>query len=263
MSTRTRIASALVALVAIATPIRVCADEVTTMARVGPGTHKIFDPPPGGATTVRVERFLLDRTAVTNKQFLAFVLAHREWQRGVAPTLFAESSYLSHWASPTTLGDEIEADGPVVRVSWFAAKAYCEARNARLPTEYEWELAADANETLEHPNDPARTARILDWFGKPTVKRLPRVGGGAANMWGVREMHGLVWEWVFDFNTRVLDDGRAAGDAAVCGGTTLRARDKLDYPAFMRAAFRASLRAAYTTGGLGFRCAADDKVKKP
>ncbi len=263
MSPLTRLAVSMAAILAVSAPRAAQAAEPGPMARVGPGTHKIFDPPPGDSATVRVERFLLDRTPVTNAQFLAFVLAHREWQRGVAPALFAEANYLSHWASPITLGDEIESDGPVVRVSWFAAKAYCESRSARLPTEYEWEFAADANETRAHANDPARTARILDWFGKPTVKRLARVGIGAPNLWGVRDLHELVWEWVFDFNTRVLDDGRSGRDAAVCGGTTLRARDKLDYPAFMRAAFRASLRATYTTGSLGFRCAADDKAKKP
>ncbi len=228
------------------------------MARVGPGVLHPFDPP-GAETTVRVRAFMLDRTQVTNRQFLAFVTAHAKWQRGKVAPVLADESYLASWEAPTTLGGDIAPDAPVVRLSWFAAKAFCEARGARLPTEDEWELAADATEKRAHVgDDPARKKQILDWYAQPTPKRLPKVGVGAPNVWGVRDMHGLVWEWVYDFNTRVLGGDRGRVDEAfVCGGTALRARDKNDYASYMRVAFRASLRAAYTTANLGFRCAAD------
>jgi formylglycine-generating enzyme required for sulfatase activity len=87
------------------------------------------------------------------------------------------------------------------------------------------------------------------------------VGTNQANYWGVQDLHGLVWEWVLDFNSSMLaTDPRRAGDRdrlAFCGGGAIGATDQADYPSFMRVAFRSSLRAEYTTHNLGFRCAAD------
>ncbi|MDI9849240.1 hypothetical protein QM467_14370 [Rhodoblastus sp. 17X3] len=46
-------------------------------------------------------------------------------------------------------------------------------------------------------------------------------------------------------------------DAQFCGGGATGVRDPADYPAFMRYASRASLKAAYSQDNLGFRCAGD------
>lgn len=58
-------------------------------------------------------------------------------------------------------------------------------------------------------------------------------------------MHGVVWEWVYDFNgSLVSSDNRESGDAAAeryCGGAALGAIDIANYAAFMRYAFRSSL----------------------
>ena len=40
-----------------------------------------------------------------------------------------------------------------------------------------------------------------------------------------------------------------------CGAGAVGARNTADYPAFMRAGYRSSLRASYTVPNLGFRCA--------
>src|SRR3546814_3290704 len=52
---------------------------------------------------------------------------------------------ISDWSSDVCSSDL--ARQPVVNVSWFAASAYCEAQDARLPTWSEWEYAAAADET--------------------------------------------------------------------------------------------------------------------
>jgi formylglycine-generating enzyme required for sulfatase activity len=215
----------------------------SSMARVGPGVYRPLYPPSPAEKEIPVKAFLLDRLPVTDGDFLAFVRAHPEWRRDRVPRVFADDGYLSQWAAPDALGPEVDERQPVVRVSWFAAKAYCAARGARLPTEAEWELAASGTPR----------AQILSWYARPNPAQLPRVGSTPANSWGVQDLHGVVWEWVLDFDSSmVTPDARG-----FCGAGALEAIDKDDYPTFMRVAFRSSLRADYTTRNLGFRCAAD------
>jgi formylglycine-generating enzyme required for sulfatase activity len=229
------------------------------MTAVGPGTLDVFDPPRPEEATVPVERFFLDKRAVTNAEFLAFVSSQPRWKRDAVSRIFADDHYLADWASPTELGARAPENAPVVRVSWFAAKAYCAARGARLPTESEWELAAAAGERSPRADRDARRAEVLAWYAQPTPSVMPNVARGKPNFWGAYDMHGLIWEWVLDFNNRVVGDGRRADEAFVCGGSSLRGSDRADYAAYMRVSFRASLRGAYTTANLGFRCASDTK----
>ena len=74
-------------------------------------------------------------------------------------------------------------------------------------------------------------------------------------------MHGLVWEWVDDYNTALVT-GESRGDSGLdrnlfCGSESVGSSDPKDYAAFMRFAFRSSLEAKYTVRNLGFRCATD------
>jgi formylglycine-generating enzyme required for sulfatase activity len=214
-----------------------------------------------GLTRVTVRDFVMDAKPVTNREFLAFVRSHPVWTRSAAPSVFRDASYLSHWRGDLELGPSALRDQPVTRVSWFAASAYCAARGARLPTEAEWEYAARASETdRDASRDAEFTARILRWYSQPQPDTLPNVGNSPANAWGLFDMHGLVWEWVEDFNTpRAIADSRRASETGgrFCGGAAVNATNVADYAAFMRFAFRSSLRASFTVHNLGFRCAAD------
>jgi cytochrome oxidase Cu insertion factor (SCO1/SenC/PrrC family) len=219
-------------------------------AMVGPG---VYAPLFGNSADdkVQVEKFELDRLPVTNADFLSFVRSHPKWRRSQVPHAQAEEHYLARWTGDLELGPDASPHAPVVQVSWFAAQAFCEARSARLPTEAEWELAAAADETRRDARkDPAFTRQLLAWYEKPNPERLADVGRGAANAWGVSDLHGLVWEWVGDFMSGAPVDG-----ARFCGPGAAAAADKSDYAAFMRSAFRSSLEARYTVGNLGFRCA--------
>ena len=53
---------------------------------------------------VRVSAFELEVAPVTNAAFLAFVTAHPKWRRGQVSRLFADASYLAHWAGDLELG---------------------------------------------------------------------------------------------------------------------------------------------------------------
>jgi formylglycine-generating enzyme required for sulfatase activity len=241
--------------------VRGTARATSGMARVGPGTYRPLYPASPAERDVTVAAFLLDVRPVTNAEFLAFVRMRPEWRRDQVKRLFADSDYLSHWESALRLGDKAGPRQPVTRVSWFGAKAYCAARGARLPTEREWELAAAAAKTTPDGSaDPAWLERILAWYAQPAaMAELPHAGRGAPNYWGVRDLHGLVWEWVYDYGASLVTvDSREKGDGdqtRFCGSAGADARDPSDYAAFMRIAFRSSLEAAYTSGRLGFRCA--------
>jgi formylglycine-generating enzyme required for sulfatase activity len=248
---------ALVALVALAAAAAAGAAERATL----PGADFTPVVAPGGAVnTVHVAAFELDRRPVTNGEFLAFVAAHPAWRRGAAPALLVDGQYLAHWAGAERLGPDVDAEQPVTHVSWFAARAYCAATGGRLPTWYEWEYAAAADETrADARRDPAYRERILGWYALPAGRRLPPVGKTPRNFYGVEDLHGVIWEWVEDFGGMMISgDSRTQGDPdklQFCGAGALSAQIRDDYPILMRMAFLSSLEANYTTSTLGFRCA--------
>jgi formylglycine-generating enzyme required for sulfatase activity len=212
---------------------------------------------PTASEPVDVAPFALRETPVTVAEFAAFVGAHPEWRRDHVPALFADRRYLADWDAP--LSPRAPPASPVVDVSWHAARAYCASEGARLPTWLEWELAAAADESRRDARaDPAWRARILAWYERPTPDPLPNVGG-APNAWGVRDLHGLVWEWVDDFNALfIAGDSRTQGDPDVlkfCGAGAISVVDRDSYAVLMRIALLSSLRASDTTPNVGFRCA--------
>lgn len=232
----------------------------TGMALVGPGVYRPLYPASPAEKIVAVKAFFLDTRPVTNGAFLAFTRVQPEWRRDVIKRVFADTGYLSHWETADTLGP-VRATTPVTNVSWFAAKAYCASKGARLPLEREWELAARASESSrDGSRSAAYTARILGFYSEPGGAPLSRdVGAGKPNFWGVYDMHGLVWEWIYDFGASlVATDSRERGaidQSRFCGAAGADSQDPEDYAAFMRTAFRSSLEAPYTTARLGFRCA--------
>ncbi len=212
------------------------------MAPVGPGTWR--SPVEKEARSVPVARYLLDVRPVTNEQYLAFVRRDRRWLRGSVPRLLADAGYLSGWKGPLELA-AVDPRAPVTWVSWFAARAYCQSQGKRLATTAEWELAAEG----------ADAASILAWYAQTAPSRLGPVGG-PPNRLGIRDLHGLVWEWVEDFGSAMIGaDARAPGEFCGAGGAS--ARDPSDYASFMRFAFRGSLEGTHTIAALGFRCAKD------
>jgi len=82
--------------------------------------------PPQGPRKVFVDPFFIDRTEVSNAQYLVFVVA------GGAPMP-------EHWLE---IGlDRLPMDAPVVGVTWEEAEAYARSLGKRLPTAIEWEVA--------------------------------------------------------------------------------------------------------------------------
>ncbi len=243
-------------------------DIPEVMVLIDQGTYTPLYQTPYDTSAVTVDAFYLDVYPVTNADFLAFVKANPRWLRSQVTPLFADENYLNHWDGDLALGDTAPANSPVVNVSWFAAMAYAEWAGKRLPTMAEWEYVAAAS--ASHPDgstDPDHYQRIIDWYAQPTPARTPSIGSTVQNYWQVYDMHGLVWEWVYDFNNAfVTGESRSDSDLdrqLFCGSGSIGASDFKDYAAFMRFAFRGSLEGAYTTPNLGFRCARDQITSQP
>lgn len=207
---------------------------------------------------VYIDDFLLDVFPVTQQQFLEFVTTHPKWRKSKVLRLFADQNYLSSWASDSSFGELIEPQWPVTNVSWYAAKDYCACQGKRLPTMDEWEYAAMASTTEKNAQrDSVFNHMIIEGYERPKTYKN-EVGTTYENFWGIYDMHGLVWEWVSDFNS-VLISGESRQDVDVernlfCGSASINASNLMDYAAFMRYALRGSVKANYSIQNLGFRC---------
>ena len=212
---------------------------------------------------IKVNAFKMDETAVTNLEFLAFVKANPQWQRSKINKLFADTNYLRHWESDLVIGKRNENiyNSPVVNVSWFAANAYAKWKGKRLPTVEEWELAGNG----EPKNIKYKTLTdfILNWYKRPNPKVLPSIKSTYQNEYGLYDMHGLVWEWPFDFNS-FISTGDSRGNTedlvkAFCAGGAINVKDNSDYAGYLRFSYRGSLKGKFCIANLGFRCVKDLK----
>ena len=207
------------------------------------------------SSALAVKPFYMDVKAVSNAEFLLFVKLHPQWSRSRVSKLFADAGYLKHWKGDFAVTENL-MNSPVTNVSWFAANAYAKWKGKRLPTLNEWEYAGNA--PIVNDSRPVEKV-ILEWYSKPAPKVLPAAGTGFKNRFGVKGMHGLIWEWVADFNSIIMA-GDSRSNSAInrdlfCASGALAAIDKENYAAYMRYAFRGSLKAKYTVSNLGFRCA--------
>ncbi|HNP19802.1 MAG TPA: formylglycine-generating enzyme family protein [Fulvivirga sp.] len=214
---------------------------------------------------VEVDDFMMDVYPVTNAEFLEFLKKQPNKQKSKIVKLFADGNYLRHWPSDLDYGS-LKPNSPVTNVSWFVAKDYCNAKGKRLPTIDEWEYAAMSDQTKpDARKDSTYNQYILGWYETPKTFEK-EVGHTFKNYWGIYDMHGLVWEWTMDFNS-VMITGESRGDKDLdrnlfCAAGAVGATDLMNYAAFMRYAFRGSIRANYAVQNLGFRCVKDLENKE-
>jgi formylglycine-generating enzyme len=251
---------ALITLFALSTS---SASSLETSALIPSGSFESVLPATEDTKQVKVAGFRLDRAPVTNAQFARFVSSAPEWRRARIARLFADEQYLQHWTSDMTPAAK-DANKPVVHVSWFAASAYCEARGARLPTWHEWEYVAAASATDRDARDDAQWRQeILNWYSQSGRAELPAAGRTPANIYGIRDLHGAVWEWIEDLPSMlVANDSREQGDPnemRFCGAGAITMEQKENYAMLMRIAMLSSMKASYTSATMGFRCALDEE----
>lgn len=236
--------------------------QPTDMALVTGGSYV---PLYGGSESnlVMVNSFYMDVTPVTHEQYLAFVIQYPQWRRSRVPAIFADEHYLRTWSDDTS-PPALSIKSPVNNVSWYAAKAYCECQGKRLPTVDEWEYAAMADEnSRDARKDSLYNQRIIRGY-EARDTHAKTVGQTIPNYWGIKDLHGLVWEWTLDFNSIILPGESRTQDndiSVFCAAGSINATDLMNYSAFMRYALRASLKANFALRNLGFRCVKDADVQ--
>jgi len=217
----------------------------------------------GGNTPVAMKPFAMRAEPVTNAEYLAFVSTHPSWRRGQVPALLAGPQYLAAWRGSLSLGPDVQAQQPVTQVSWFAARAYCASEQARLPSWYEWEYVAAAADSSRRDarQDPLRNQAILSSILSSSGERPGLIGRRPANVYGVRDLNRLLWEWTGDYAAMFPNpDSRVPGDGAtlaLCGGSALAFADKNQYALMMRVAALTALKPADAAPRVGFRCVRD------
>lgn len=87
---------------------------------------------------------------------------------------------------------------PVTSVSWDEAKAFCEARDKRLPTGAEWEKAARGANGFTFPWGNKKPRKKPHPFYSGVVKRKTGFNKIDVSVYGVHDMAGSVWEWTQD-----------------------------------------------------------------
>ncbi len=149
---------------------------------------------------------------------------------------------------------------PVNFVTWDMANTYCQWRGARLPTEAEWEKAAQGELGWLYPWGNTIDCNRANYGdcrkGLIAVGKYPR----NVSIYGVYDMPGNVWEWVADWYARdyystlengvINPTGPARGEFKVIrGGSTYTSSFAL------RIASRDYLKPNISSYDGGFRCA--------
>jgi formylglycine-generating enzyme required for sulfatase activity len=126
---------------------------------------------------------------------------------------------------------------PVINVSWEDAQAYFTwlseqtGQPYRLPSEAEWEYACRAGTTTPFWTGATISTDQANYDGRDTYgigrkgkfrQKTTAVGRFEANLWGLHDMHGNVWEWCEDWWHDSYKGAPEDGSAWLKGGSAGR-----------------------------------------
>ena len=203
-----------------------------------------------------VKPFRLAKYPVTNIQYQAFIDAEdgyrqKKWWKGLVQS---EGPEPASWS---------EANGPRETVSWYDAMAFCRwlshrtDSRIRLPTEWEWQLAATGGDpTYEYPWPGGWDAARCN-SGESRLNRTTSVGiyPSGATQQGVMDMAGNVEEWCLNkYEDPEKPNSVGLGSS---GGRVLRGGSWNDGPVLLRSSFRNRFHPGSRSSDIGFRLAQD------
>ena len=151
--------------------------------------------------TVCLDAFYIDRCEVTNAQFAQFLNEQgNQEEEGVTWLDIGSEDCLITQTEEQHQPKSGYEEHPVIMVSWYGARAYCEWAGKRLPTEAEWEKAARGTDGRRYPwgnSEPdCNRANYNDCVGLTTIVGSYPAG---ASPYGVLDMADNVREWVADW----------------------------------------------------------------
>ncbi len=207
---------------------------------------KIPEPDEHPVHKVKLSAFLLDPTEVTLENY------HRCVDARVCRAL-----------KPTSSGGETTELHPVVGVSWFDAKKYCEWVGKRLPTEAEWEYAARRPHFGVYPwegpfaSTKANSRDPADGFAFTAPVRSFPSGKNAS---GIFDLAGNASEWTADWyeSTWYQKSPKRdpTGPEVPTGARAVRGGSWSDPEHLLRSTARLGIDPNLSNNAIGMRCAA-------
>jgi formylglycine-generating enzyme required for sulfatase activity len=197
-----------------------------------------------------LDDFFIDKYEVTNVMYKACV----EDNKCEPP------KDTSSWTRTGYFDNSNYDNYPVIYVTWSMAKTYCEWRQARLPSEAEWEKAARGTDQRIYPWGAEIDATFAN-YGESVGDTTP-VGSyeKGKSYYGVYDMAGNVWEWVADwYSDSYYQNAPSSNPLGPDSGElrVLRGGSKDMKPALVRTTARGSYDPNGIASDFGFRCAKD------
>ena len=205
---------------------------------------------------VNIDGFWIDKCEVTNYQFLRVVAQHPFLRKSTFPRKYHDGNYLLNWTDDLVpeIGSELK---PVVYVSWYAARHYCNFSGKRLLSEAEWEMATRAGIDGEYSFEGGvNFLSDYAWFQQNSGGRIQTTAQKMSNPNDLFDLHGNVWEWVFDWfgtypNLKSINpQGPEVGKYRILRGGSWN-----DPPKYLRSSMRRDALPTSTFDNVGFRCA--------
>jgi len=227
---------------------------------------------------VTLSAFSMSKYEITNAQYAAFLNTKSIGSNGLyaagaypAQTLIYPTIDRYDWGLHYTGGQWIPVAGyenhPVINVTWYGATEYANYAGGSLPTEAQWEYACRATTDTPFNTGTCLTNIQADYnWDYPyntcanTITTYPgttmTVGSYNANVYGLYDMHGNVWEWCSDwYGTYPTTDQHNPTGAATGMSRVFRGGSWNSNARFCRSAYRANYYPDSYTNFIGFRLA--------